>query len=243
MSSIRLAMWSGPRNISTTMMRSFENRPDCSVIDEPFYSHYLDETGLNHPMRAEILESQPANLDIIIADITVAPESPLTFFKMMAQHITDQVKTDWLDQMQHFFLIRDPVRMLASYAEKAPDHMSVYTALKREVEIFELVQARTGKTPPVIDAQDILTNPQAVLTELCDTLGIPFYSEMLEWPAGPRESDGVWARHWYKSVETSTGFRPPVANSITLTPKLQEIADACFPYYIKLYERRLSVVW
>ncbi|MCI5046596.1 MAG: hypothetical protein MRY59_03765 [Aquisalinus sp.] len=239
MSSKRIAMWSGPRNISTTMMRSFGNRPDCAVVDEPFYSHYLEHSGLDHPMRRDILNSQPTDPHAVIADITAAPGSPIRFFKMMTQHVTDKVKTDWLNQMQHFFLIREPVRMLASYAEKAADHQSVYTALNREVDLFEVIKTQTGKAPPILDAQDILTNPQAMLSKLCDVLEIPFYPEMLRWPAGPRKSDGVWAPHWYKSVETSTGFRPPATKHVTLPPGLQEIADACQPYYHKLYEMRL----
>ncbi len=239
MSSTRIAMWSGPRNISTTMMRSFENRPDCAVIDEPFYSHYLENTGLDHPMREEILKSQPTNPDAVITEIIAKSETPLTFCKMMTQHITDKVKTEWLGQMQHFFLIREPLRMLASYAEKAADHQSVYTALKQEVDLFEIITSQTGKPPPILDAQDILTNPQAMLIRLCEVLGIPFYPEMLRWPAGPRASDGVWAPHWYKSVETSTSFRPPTVGCVTLSKGLQEIADACEPHYLKLYEMRL----
>lgn len=240
MPPVRIAMWSGPRNISTTMMRSFENRPDCIVMDEPFYAHYLQKTGLAHPMRQEILQAQPTDADDVIEKIGAPHDAPVLFCKLMTHHLTDAVPTAWFERMRHFFLIRDPARMLASYAAKTDDHESVLVSLKREEELFDQVMQLSGEIPPVIDAQDMLANPQAMLTLLCEKLDICFRSEMLHWPSGPRDSDGIWASHWYGSVNTSTGFRAPATMPVPARADFAKLLEACQPHYDRLYSQRLT---
>lgn len=234
-------MWSGPRNISTTMMRSFENRSDTAVIDEPFYGHYLSVTGLDHPMRAEVLAAQPTRWQDVVDDLLSNHPAPVWFQKQMTQHITPEIDLDWLSQMEHFFLIRDPRLMAASFMKKMGAVTSEDLGLDQELALFREVETQIGKTPPVVDAQDILRNPEAVLTLLCDRLDLVFDSVMLSWPAGPRESDGVWAPHWYDAVERSTGFGPPVEEIPLLSGQAVRVAEACRGAYEELADRKLSV--
>ena len=159
----------------------------------------------------------------------------------MTHHITEEIDLNWLAEMDHFFLIRDPARIVASYAVKTGDSQSVFQSLKREAEIFERVSDLKGTRPAVIDAQDVLSDPRGILTALCGCLGIPFDETMLSWPAGRRDSDGVWAPHWYQSVEGSTGFRPPAEQQVILTPAQQEQVEACAPHYQTLWQQRLSI--
>ena len=236
----RIAMWSGPRNISTTMMRSFENRPDCAVNDEPFYAFYLHATGIVHPMQEEILRAQPVNWQLVVKDLTGADPAPVYFQKHMCHHITEDLPLDWLGALDHFFLIRDPVRIIASYADRMEKVTPEGLGLAKQAELYRLVTEMTGTPPPVLDAQDVLANPRTALTTLCGRLDIPFMDEMLTWPAGPRDSDGAWAPHWYKSVESSTGFRPPETRDVNLSDDLQEVADACQPHYDFLKAHTIS---
>jgi hypothetical protein len=239
MSCVRIAMWSGPRNISTAMMRSFENRPDCAVIDEPLYAHYLIETGVDHPMRADVLAAQRADWRAVTAELTTAEPAPIYFQKHMCHHVTSSMGTDWLDGLKHMFLIRDPARVIASYAAKMETMTLEGLGLPAQLRLFERVSLRAGAPPPVIDAEQVLADPKGALSALCAALAIPFTEAMLSWPPGPRASDGVWAPHWYGSVERSTGFlRPP-----TITPELPghltPLLEEARPYYEALSARRI----
>ncbi len=241
MSCVRIAMWSGPRNISTAMMRSFENRPDCAVIDEPLYAHYLSETGADHPMRADVLAAQPADWRAVTAALTTAEPAPIYFQKHMCHHVTSAMGMDWLDGLTHMFLIRDPARMIASYAAKTETATLEGLGLPAQLALFERVCARAGAPPPVIDAEQVLADPRGALSALCAALAIPFTETMLSWPPGRRASDGVWAPHWYASVERSTGFRPPPKDPPEPPARLAPLLEEARPYYEALRARRLSV--
>ena len=239
--TVRIAMWSGPRNISTAMMRAWENRADTKVIDEPFYAHYLKTTGVDHPMRDEILDSQPNNWGEVAGDI-VGPGPggvDIWYQKHMTHHMIPEVGRDWFRHVRHAFLIRDPREMLASYAAKRTDVTPADLGAKLQAELYEEVIERTGRTPPVIDAADVLRDPRAMLQALCAALDVPFDDAMLAWPAGPRATDGVWAAHWYASVEASTGFKPYEPRDIVLTSEQEAIAATCMPPYQRLWERRI----
>ncbi len=236
----RIAMWTGPRNISTTMMRSFENRPDCTVVDEPLYAHYLTQTGLKHPMQEEILSAQSSHWKTVIRDLIEDTPSEIYFQKHMCHHITDDMSLDWLEGMDHFFLIREPKRMIASYADRMDDVTPEGLGLQKEAELFDHISHLTGKTPAVLDANVTLADPEGVLRKLCAYLDIEFSEKMLSWPAGTRESDGVWAPHWYNSVNQSTGFKQQDNRNITLPSSLMPIVEACTPHYEHLYNHRLT---
>ncbi len=115
---VRVAMWSGPRNISTALMRSFEARPDTVVVDEPLYAHYLAVTGIDHPGREHIMASQPTRWQEVAAGLTgPLPGDPAVHYqKHMAHHLLPGVGRDWLGGLTHAFLIRDPAHVVASYS-------------------------------------------------------------------------------------------------------------------------------
>ncbi len=238
--TLRIAMWSGPRNISTAMMRSWGNRPDTSVCDEPFYAHYLEVTGRDHPGAAEVIAHHETRCDSIIEGLTgPAPEGRAIFYqKQMAHHLLPDIDRAWLGEVTNCFLIRDPREMLASLVKNLPDPRIEETGLPQQVEIFEQVN-ETGCTPPVLDARDVLEDPRRTLTLLCDALGVAFSEAMLSWPPGRRATDGIWAKHWYQAVESSTGFIPYAAPREPLPQGLCGLHRECMGYYEKLYARRL----
>lgn len=205
----RIAMWSGPRNISTAMMRAFENRPDCAVADEPFYAAYLAATGLDHPARDEVLASQPQDWRVVARALIDDEPAPVFYQKHMCQHLLAGMDLAFTEQFTNCFLIRDPRQIIASYARVRPEFTLEELGFPQQLDLFERERQRLGEAPPVLEAALTLSDPPGVLGRLCERVGIPFDPSMLSWPAGPRESDGVWAPHWYASVWKSTGFRPP----------------------------------
>ena len=231
---VRVAMWSGPRNISTAMMRSFGARADTHVVDEPFYAAYLAASGVNHPMREEVLASQPVDWREVVEGLLADPPSDRGIFyqKHMTHHMLPDFGLDWMSQCRNAFLIRDPERVLASYSAKRSEVALADIGIVRQAEIFAREADRLGKAPPVIEGADVLRNPADVLSKLCAALGLSWSEEMLSWPAGRRETDGVWAPAWYDAVETSTGFGPPpVEMRPQLSDKLRQIADEARPHY------------
>lgn len=236
-------MWSGPRNISTAMMRAWENRADTVVSDEPLYAHYLDATGIDHPMRDEVIASQPRDWRQVVAAITgPAPGGAAVWYqKHMTHHMIPGVGRDWFSDVRHAFLIRDPREMLASYAAKRTAVTAADLGAELQAELYDEVVERTGAQPPVIDAADVLRDPRGMLAALCQSLNVPFDEAMLAWPAGARASDGVWAAHWYASVEASTGFLAYEPRKIALPSELDAIAEQCRAPYHRLWRQRLRV--
>ena len=237
-------MWSGPRNISTAMMRAFENRQDTSVSDEPFYAAYLAESGLLHPMRAEILTSQPQDPERVISEITgpVPNGREVWYQKHMTHHMLPSFDRSWIDRVYNAFLVRSPESVLASYVEKRADVTLEEIGLPQQVALFDRVADRLGQAPPVLDGADVLANPRAALTVLCARCGIAFDPAMLAWPAGARSSDGIWAPAWYDKVIQSTGFGPPRAEAFfeDLRDDLKPIAAAARPFYERLARYRMK---
>ena len=240
--SLRLAMWSGPRNISTTMMRAWENRDDTVVVDEPLYAHYLVATGVDHPGRAEVIASQATDWRVVVKRlIGPIPEGKgIWYQKHMTQHLLPDMGLDWLDGLTHCFLIRRPELVVASFTKVRPDAALWELGFEQQTRIFEHVSQRLGSAPPVLDAEDVLRDPQAVLSALCARLGVPFSERMLHWPVGPRATDGVWAPHWYAAVERSTGFEPYATRVPELTDYQRELAEKCRPHYEALARYRLQ---
>lgn len=238
---LRIAMWSGPRNISTTLMRAFGARPDTAVADEPFYAHYLLATGIDHPGRDEVIARHETDWRKVAAWLTgPVPGGRRVFYqKHMSKHLLPGIGRDWLDSLTHAFLIRDPAEMLASFARVVAEPALADTGLPEQVDLFERVADRLGHAPPVVDARDVLTDPPAVLARLCDALGLDYSDAMLGWPAGRRDTDGAWAPHWYAAVERSTGFGPPPPRVTSLPEPLGRVLDECRPHYERLAAHRL----
>ncbi|WP_237476395.1 hypothetical protein [Lichenibacterium dinghuense] len=240
---LRIAMWSGPRNISTAMMRAFENRPDCAVSDEPFYAAYLAATGLVHPQRDEILASQPTDPAAVVAQVTGPSPggSPLWYQKHMTHHMLAGFDRGWIDGVANAFLIRAPEAVLLSYVEKRTDVTLDEIGLPQQVELFDRVADRLGRAPPVVESRRVLLDPRGTLSGLCAALGIGFDEAMLRWPPGRRDTDGVWAPSWYDGVERSTGFAPPGPERgfDDLPDRLKPLAAAGRPLYERLAEHVL----
>ena len=239
---LRIAMWSGPRNISTALMRAWENRPDCAVWDEPLYGYYLAATGIDHPGAAEIIAAHGSDADDIIARCQgEAPGGKRIFYqKHMTLHLLPELERGWLDSLANCFLIREPEAVIASYAAVREDLTLEDIGFVQQAELFEQVRAQSGEIPPVIDSREFLLDPEAMLKALCARLDVDFDPCMLSWPPGPRDSDGVWGRYWYRSVWESTGFAPYRERRPRLDAGQEKIAQQAFPYYAQLHRFRLK---
>jgi Sulfotransferase domain len=239
----RIAMWSGPRNISTAMMRSFEARGDSAVTDEPFYSAYLHRTGIDHPMREEVIASQSRDPSVVAAMLIgpVPDGKPIWYQKHMTLHMIEAVDRRWMAQVSNAFLIRDPAAVLASYASKRAEVTLADIGFVQQRELFEQVAERSGAPPPVIDAADVLAAPGRTLSALCEALKIPYTPAMLHWAPGRRATDGVWAPAWYAAVESSTGFAAPApAKAPALSTQHLRLVEQAQPHYDALAKYRLS---
>ena len=240
---IRIAMWSGPRNISTAMMRSFGAREDTAVTDEPFYAAYLVQTGLLHPMREEVIASQPNDWREVVPGLLgpVPGARPIWYQKHMTHHMVPAFGREWIAEVRNAFLIRDPAAVLASYLAKRGEVTLADIGIVQQRELFEQEANRLGRAPPVVEGADVLAEPGRVLARLCAALGIAYDEAMLRWPAGRRESDGVWAPAWYDAVERSTCFdRPAPREPVALGGELRRIAEAARPHYEALARYKLS---
>ena len=237
---MKIAMWSGPRNLSTAMMYAFANRPDCAVVDEPFYAAYLALTGLDHPMRAEILAAQPQDP----AEVAQALSGPVPdgkahwYQKHMTQHMIAGVPRDWMRDVVNVFLIRHPARVVASYAAKRENPTLDDIGFRQQAELYREVLA-FGGTPIVIDSHDIRENPRDILEKLCDSIGLPFSEAMLSWPAGGHDSDGVWAPHWYGAVWNSTCFAGAEGPLPSLDAEAAALVAQALPFYEDLSSAKL----
>jgi len=240
--AVRVAMWSGPRNISTAMMRAFENRPDTVVADEPFYAAYLARTGIDHPAREAVIASQPTDISTAVAALftPLAPGVRVHYAKHMAHHVSRDMDLRWTLRLRNVLLIRDPVEVVASYVRARQSCEPGDIGLPQQGWLLELWDRR-DLAVPIIDASDFLRAPEPHLRWLCEWLGIPFSARMLSWPPGPRASDGVWAPHWYHAVWSSTGFAPWRRRDTTLSDHDAAVAGACRPIYAALHARRVRV--
>jgi len=239
---LRIAMWSGPRNISTAMMRSWGNRRDTMVVDEPFYAFYLRATGKKHPGADEVIARGETDCQKVIARLTTtAPGGRRIFYqKQMTHHLLPQVDREWLLGLTNCFLIRDPAEVITSYIKKNDDPTLEDLGFVQQADIFALVRARQEAVPPVIDARDVQQNPERTLRLLCAAIGVDFDDAMLSWPPGLRETDGVWEKFWYSEVVTSTSFQPYRPKDEPMPSRLREICEQCRERYDLLYEHRLS---
>lgn len=238
---LRIGMWSGPRNISTALMRSWGSREEAYVTDEPLYAHYLHHTGADHPAREEILASQHQDWRRVVAWLTgPMPEGHTVWYqKHMGHHLTAEVEHDWILQLTNCFLIRRPSEMITSYIKIVPEPTPHDLALPQQVELFETIRRETGSAPPVIDSRDVLENPERILTLLCAALGLAFDPAMLAWEPGLRATDGAWARHWYSSVSQTTTFGPYRPKKEAPPAELESVVRECDEYYQLLYNHRL----
>jgi len=232
---MKIAMWSGPRNLSTAMMYAFAARGDCVVWDEPFYAPYLKATGSDHPLAAQIIaahESDPAR-------VAARCQGPVPvgkkhfYMKHMPHHMLPGFPLNWAADCVHVHLIRHPARVIASYAAKREDPTLEDIGFPQQAALFEKIGGL------VIDSHDIRANPREMLGKLCTEIGLDFSESMLHWPAGGHADDGVWAAHWYGAIHASTGFAGPEAPLPRLTGRAAELLQEALPYYHELEARKL----
>jgi hypothetical protein len=219
-------------------MRAWENRPDCVVVDEPFYAAYLTATGVDHPGREEVIASQSVEPDDVVAGLRAPIGAAVQYAKQMTHHLTEGMDLAWVADFRNVLLIREPAEVVASYVRSREACEPEDIGLLQQQRLLELLPRET----PVIDAGDFLRDPEAYLRWLCDWLGIGFTDRMLHWPPGLRESDGVWAPYWYEAVARSTGFEPWRPRALDLSPREEAVAEACRPAYDALHARRLRLV-
>ncbi len=222
-------------------MRSWGSREDTVVVDEPLYAHYLKTTGRAHPGRDEVIAQYETDWRTVVKHLTgPIPEGASIYYqKHMAHHLLPEMDVDWVLDLRNAFLIRDPREMLTSLVEFLPEPMLSDTGLPQQWRLFQRLQNEYDVNPPVIVARDVLRAPRDVLSALCDVLDVPFRDSMLSWAPGPREADGIWAKHWYDSVYDSTGFQPYEPKDEPLPDRLHDLHDECRPLYDKLYAHRL----
>jgi hypothetical protein len=233
-----LLLWSGPRNVSTALMYAFAQRPDTAVVDEPLYAHYLQRSGAQHPGRDAVLAAQDHDGDRVVRDEILAPcRRPVRFVKSMAHHLSG-LDPAFLDRVDSVLLTRDPREMLPSLSVQIPEPTLADTGLEQQVALLERELAQ-GREPRVLDARELLLDPEGVVRELCRGLDLPFEAGMFAWPAGPRPEDGVWARHWYAHVHRSTGFAPYRPKGEPFPERLEPLLEACLPLYDALAQHAI----
>ena len=236
---MKIAMWSGPRNLSTAMMYSFAARGDCAVVDEPFYGAYLAATGLHHPMAEQVIASQSRDPAVVAQECLVQPDQRLFYQKHMTMHMQPDWDLGFMRGLTNVFLIRHPARVIASYAQKRESPQLADIGFVQQAELFDRVADDLGAAPLVLDSADVRADPRATLTRLCAALGIAFTDRMLSWPPGPKPYDGVWAPHWYDQVWKSTGFGGAEGDLPVLSAEFQRLCDAASESYQKLSKHKI----
>ncbi len=238
MTTLRICLWSGPRNVSTALMYSFAQRADTRVVDEPLYGHYLRVSGVNHPGREEVLQAMETDGEKVVRELILGPcDRPVLFIKQMAHHLTE-LDLGFLEETAGVLLLRDPADMLRSLVHQMPHSRLEDTGMAVQHRLLKRLRD-LGQEPPVLDARQLLLDPPGVLTQLCDRLGLEFDPAMLSWSAGPRPEDGVWAPHWYHNVHRSTGFAPYRQKTDPVPEHLEGVLDECRPHYEALFQGAL----
>lgn len=233
---IRINLWSSPRNVSTALMYSFAQRPDATVVDEPLYAYYLNKNSVEHPGQQEILQSQSADLQNVINEVLLANYTkPVAFFKQMTHHLY-QTDLNFIKPFKNIIFIRDPRLIIRSYSKVRNKVTMQDIGIAQQLELLHFLK----EDAIVLDSKFLLQQPKICLTTLCERLSIPFYKEMLQWPAGARKEDGVWAKYWYSNVHQSTGFKTYEAENFTLSDELEKLAEECLFFYEKLKQFALK---
>lgn len=236
--TVRINLWSGPRNVSTALMYSFAQRSDTVVVDEPLYGHYLRVDDAVHPGMEEVMADMDCDGEQVVRELILGPcAKPVLFMKQMAHHLVELDRAFLADTV-NVLLIRDPVQMLPSLAQNLPLPNLRDTGLAIQSALYQQL-LDLGQTPPILDSKQLLLDPPGVLRQLCAQIGIPFEQQMLQWEAGARPEDGIWAKYWYKSVHQSTGFEPYRAKAAPFPPRLLPLLAEAHPHYAWLAARAI----
>ncbi len=228
----RINLISGPRNISTALMYSFAQRKDTVVMDEPFYGFYLNKSGVKHPGEDEVMKDQPLDESMVLKSIFGEWKEDVLFVKNMAHHI-ELMDEGFLDNLVNIFLIRNPTQIITSYAQIIENPVMRDIGIEYQYQLFNRLVKR-GQQPLVVDSGILLENPNIILEKICIHIGIPFTTDMLNWPPGPKPYDGVWAKYWYSNVHSSTGFEKQPTSNRTLPGRLKPLNVKARYFYEKL---------
>jgi hypothetical protein len=220
-------------------MYSFASRSDCTVWDEPFYAPFLEATGLDHPMREEILAAHERNAGAVIQELlgTNAGENTHSYAKLMTHHMLPDFDRSWMHSAKSVFLIRHPARVIASYVQKREMPTFADLGFQQQIDLFEEVEA--GNAPVVVDSADIRSDPEKTLKKLCEAIGIEWQPAMLHWPKGGHSSDGAWASHWYGSVHASSGFAGPEGPMPDLPEDYRPLLEKALEPYEYLQKKKI----
>ena len=221
-------------------MYSFRQRSDTRVLDEPLYGHYLRLTRAEQPGRDELLKTLDLDGARVVRDVILGScDRPVLFMKQMAHHLLG-LDQDFLSATVNVLLLRDPQQMLPSLVNQVKEPILRDTGLGMQSALLKDLRA-LGQDPPVLDAKELLLDPDGVLRELCRRIDLPFEKAMLHWPAGPKPEDGSWAKDWYRNIHRSTGFTEYKEKTGPLPEKLKPLLDECKPHYDFLYENAIRV--
>ena len=238
MSTIRINLWSGPRNVSTALMYAFAQRRDTRVVDEPLYAHYLRVSDADHPGKEEVIGAMIADGERVVQEVILGPcDRPVLFLKQMAHHLVE-LDRSFLAETVNVLLIRDPVQMLPSLGQTLTNPILRDTGLATQAALYQQL-LDLGQQPAVLEAKQLLLNPRRVLSQLCAQIGIAFDEAMLPWQPGARPADGVWAKYRYHNVHTSTGFDQYRAKHEPFPPRLLRLLAECKPHYALLAEKAI----
>lgn len=227
-----IACWSGPRNISTALMRSWSSRKDTFVTDEPFYAYYLKETQMNHPMHKKIINHYLSDYDEIVNHLIneIPNRKNIWYQKHMAHHLIDLSKIDWIKKCENCILIRHPKEVISSYTAKNELNCVTELGYPQQFELAKFLK-KSNCSFKIIDSADLLKNPKEILFEWCESINIQFDESMLHWKRGDHPNDGIWWPHWYNNVIETTGFQKYKKKDISIENEYDSIYNDSMEYY------------
>ena len=232
--SVKICLWSGPRNISTALMYSFAQRGDTRVYDEPLYGFYLANTDADeyHPGAEETLASMEQDGPKVISSMMNDESKPVLFFKNMAHHLLDLDRSFMKDTV-NIILTRNPKDCILSFSKVIENPTMSDIGYEVQLDLKKYLD-ELGAKNLVVDSSDILKNPEKELSAICELAQIPFDSNMLQWNPGPRTEDGTWAKYWYANVHRSRGFQPPKIKDEQLPERLTPLLEESNRLYAEL---------
>ena len=234
-----VACWSGPRNISTALMRSWSSRKDTFVTDEPFYAYYLKETKLKHPLYKEIIDKYSSNYDEVVNYLInrIPKDKKIWYQKHMAHHIFSFNNIEWINNCENCILLRHPKEVISSYSKKNKLNSVEELGYPQQYEIIKYLK-KINKSYVIIDSSELLKNPEKVLSNWCMKINIKFDKSMLRWEKGNYDSDGIWWKSWYDNVIKTTGFKEYEKKDINIENKYDSIYNESMKYYTYLKETK-----
>jgi len=229
MSSKPIALWSGPRNVSTALMYSFANRGDVKVYDEPFFGYFLKHTGVWRPSRDEVLAQMEPDFDKVLEGVLKESKSKRLFLKNMANHLEGQEMAS-LKHYDNVILTRKPDSVIASFTRQIEQPTALDLCYAHQLQIIEYLE-QEGIPYLIVDSDDLRKSPVLELKRLSEFADLPFTDNMLRWPAGARPEDGVWAKYWYHNVHKSIGFMPFEDKQYAIPEHLQPLYETVYSQY------------